>query len=358
MFRPATFASNQFRGLESFQSIRSLSIKSSKAIQFAETGRPESVLGLKEIQLPSNLEKDQILVKILAAPINPADLNVVEGVYGKKASLPAIGGSEGVGIVVEKGSGVNSLKEGDHIIPSKPTGTWTTHLVVKESDVLKVPNDLRPEYAATLSSPSTAFRLLEDFEKLKPGDWIIQNGANSTVGISVLQLAAARGIKTINVIRKRPDFAPIVEKLKALGGDTVISDEYLTTPAFRRLMSDSPKPKLALNCVGGNQATELARLLAPNGTLVTYGGMSRRPIVIPTSALIFNNITLKGFWLTQWLEQNPVEQRQKMLDSIYDLIRRDKLKIWMETWKFDSFQDALKKNDLPQKDRKVILTPQ
>eukprot|EP01118_Nematostelium_gracile_P003532 TRINITY_DN140_c1_g1_i1.p1 TRINITY_DN140_c1_g1~~TRINITY_DN140_c1_g1_i1.p1 ORF type:complete len:177 (-),score=61.35 TRINITY_DN140_c1_g1_i1:4-534(-) len=174
----------------------------------------------------------------------------------------------------------------------------------------------------------------------------------------ILQMAAARKIKTVNIIRNRPDFATIVEKLKALGADSVISDEYLTTPPFRRLMGDSPKPKLALNCVGGSQATELARFLAPNGTMVTYGGMSRRPVVVPTSALIFNNINLRGFWLTHWLEQNPVEQRQKMLDSIYDLIRRDKLKMWMETWRFDSFQDALKKNELPQKDRKIILTPQ
>jgi len=311
---------------------------------------------VNEIPLPNSLAANEVLIKWLVAPINPADLNIIEGVYGVKAKLPGVGGTEGVGIVVETGSNVKGVAKDDHVIPSKATGTWRTYGVLRDNELLRIPKDIKREYAATLSSPSTAIRLLEDFQDLKSGDVIIQNAANSSVGTAVMQLANARGIKTINIIRNRPDFADVVERMKLLGGYTVISDEYLLTPQFRRIMSELPKPKLALNCVGGSTATELARFLGQGGSLVTYGGMSHRPVVVPTSLFIFNDIKLQGFWLTHWLETHSQEERQKMLNSIFESVRSDKLKLWLETWKFDRFADALKKVRQPYRDRKVVLT--
>ena len=70
-------------------------------------------------QLPTELNESEVLVKFLATPINPADLNQVEGVYGAKATLPAVGGNEGVGIIVATGSGVKGLQVNDHVIPAK-----------------------------------------------------------------------------------------------------------------------------------------------------------------------------------------------------------------------------------------------
>jgi NADPH:quinone reductase-like Zn-dependent oxidoreductase len=78
-----------------------------------------NIYRLKESQLGDPSDK-QVLVKMLAAPINPADINLIEGTYGVRATLPAIGGSEGVGIVEKAGSAVKGLKVGDHVIPSKP----------------------------------------------------------------------------------------------------------------------------------------------------------------------------------------------------------------------------------------------
>lgn len=70
--------------------------------------------------LPSSLGNGQILVKFLASPINPADLNQIEGVYGVKAKLPAVGGNEGVAVVVASGSGVSKVQVNDHVIPARP----------------------------------------------------------------------------------------------------------------------------------------------------------------------------------------------------------------------------------------------
>jgi len=311
---------------------------------------------LKTVTLPDTLNKGEVLIKMLVAPINPADINLIEGVYGVKPQFPAIGGTEGVGIVLEKANDVTSLNVNDHVIPAKPTGTWRTHAILKEDQLLKFPKDIPKEYAATLSAPSTAFRLLNDFSKLQSGDVIIQNGANSLVGSSIMQIANSRGIKTINIIRNRPDFAEVVEKLKSLGGFIVCSDEYAVTPQFRRLLSDIPKPKIAFNCIGGSIATEMSRLLAEGGTMVTYGGMSHRPVTFATSHFIFNDLNVKGFWLTRWLETHSKEDRQQMLQSIYDVYRSDKLKLWIESWKFEKFPSALDRNREKYRSRKVVLT--
>ena len=142
-------------------------------------------------------------VKILAASINPSDLNMIEGVYGVKAALPAIGGNEGVAVVTKVGSSVTKLSVGDWVIPTLAGfGTWRDRAVIDESVLFKVPKDIPVEYAASLSvNPCTAYRLLRDFKTLKPGDVIIQNGANSMVGLSIVQMAREMGVKTINIIR-------------------------------------------------------------------------------------------------------------------------------------------------------------
>ena len=174
------------------------------------------------------------------------------------------------------------------------------------------------------------------------------------VAVSVMQMAAQRGIKTINVIRDRPDFDETVNRLKNHGAYIVVSDDYLPTPGFRKLLTDIPAPILGLNATGGSVATEIARTLAPGGTLVTYGGMSKRPVVLPSSLLIFKDISSRGFWLTSWLEKNG-GLRQEMLDNIFEMMRNEELRLWIERHPFAKFDEALTRAVEPMKGRKVLL---
>jgi trans-2-enoyl-CoA reductase len=218
---------------------------------------------------------------------------------------------------------------------------------------------IKPEYLAALSiNPLTALRLLEDFETLNKGDVVIQNGANSMVGQCVLQLAKLKGVKTINIIREeRPGYDQLVERMKQYGGYVVCSDKYMRTAPFRELIKDLPQPKLALNCTGGETVTEMSRLLAPGGTLVTYGGMSRRPVTVPTSALLFKDIKLRGFWLTAWNEKNA-DKRAQALDQLIGLVAEEKLRLWVERHNFSSLNLALARAEEPYKERKVMLSLQ
>eukprot|EP01112_Ceratiomyxa_fruticulosa_P013155 TRINITY_DN3679_c0_g1_i1.p1 TRINITY_DN3679_c0_g1~~TRINITY_DN3679_c0_g1_i1.p1 ORF type:complete len:354 (-),score=78.73 TRINITY_DN3679_c0_g1_i1:136-1197(-) len=323
----------------------------STVLRYTSNGRASEVLKLEKEAVSTQPKGNQVFVKMLAAPINPADLNIIEGNYGIRSTLPAIAGLEGVGEVRAVGPDVKSgLKVGDKVIPSSPGfGTWRSHALTTDDKLQKIANDLDLESAATLSvNPSTAYRILNDFVPLKKGDVVIQNGANSMVGAAFIQLAHKKGIKTINVIRgDRPDYDEVVRRLKEYGADIVITDEILRSATFRELTSDLPKPKLALNCVGGKIATDTARALGDGGILVTYGGMSREPVQVPTSALIFRNIQLRGFWLTKWLEQHPASERKAMLDELAGYAIDGTLRSYVIRFRLSDYKYALEENGKP-----------
>ncbi|XP_028985479.1 enoyl-[acyl-carrier-protein] reductase, mitochondrial [Betta splendens] len=305
-----------------------LSAQTCRALLHRKHGDPCQVVQLEDVALPS-LGSKGVLVKMLAAPVNPSDINMIQGTYAILPDLPAVGGNEGVGQVVQVGSQVKSLKTGDWVIPRDAgLGTWRTEAVLAEDDVIAVPNNIPLLSAATLGvNPCTAFRMLTDFEDLKPGDSVIQNAANSGVGQAVIQIAAAKGINTINVVRDRPEFSQLSERLKAIGASHVIKEEELRRPEMKELFKTCPKPKLALNGVGGKSATELLRHLKVGGSMVTYGGMSKQPVTVPVSALIFKDVKVRGFWVTQWKKDHSHDGRafRSMLDELCSLIQQGKL---------------------------------
>ncbi|KAL8220432.1 UNVERIFIED_CONTAM: hypothetical protein K2H54_045707 [Gekko kuhli] len=286
------------------------------------------VYRLKDVSLPE-LGASGVHVRMLAAPINPSDINMIQGSYAVVPDFPAVGGNEGVGQVVQTGSDVTSLKPGDLVIPADAgLGTWRTEAVFEEGKLLKMPSDIPLLSAATLGvNPCTAFRMLSDFVTLKPGDSVIQNAANSGAGQAVIQIAAAKGIKTINVIRDRPNLQELVDRLKSIGADHVITEEALRKPETKDLFQKIPKPLLALDAVGGKSATEMLRHLEHKGTMVTYGGMSKQPVTIPMTALIFKDIRLRGFWMTQWKRDNAQnkEKLSGMIAELCTLIRKGQL---------------------------------
>ncbi|CAL1610331.1 unnamed protein product [Knipowitschia caucasica] len=299
-----------------------------KALQYNKHGEPAQVIHLVDVDY-GPVGAKEVLVKILAAPVNPSDVNMIQGTYAILPDLPATGGNEGVGEVSEVGCGVTSLKPGDWVIPKDAgLGTWRTAAVFSEDDVVSLPNDLPLLAAATLGvNPCTAYRMLADFEDLKPGDTVIQNAANSGVGQAVIQIAAARGISTINVIRDRPEFTQLSDRLKAIGATRVIKEEALRKPDMKELFKTCPRPKLALNGVGGKSATELLRHLQVGGSMVTYGGMAKQPVTIPVSALIFKDVKVRGFWVTQWKRNQSHDGRafRSMIDDLCSLIKQKKL---------------------------------
>ncbi|KAG7564607.1 Polyketide synthase enoylreductase domain [Arabidopsis suecica] len=294
---------------------------------------------------PVEVKENDVCVKMIAAPINPSDINRIEGVYPVRPPVPAVGGYEGVGEVYAVGSKVNGFSPGDWVIPSPPSsGTWQTYVVKEESVWHKIDKACPMEYAATITvNPLTALRMLEDFVVLNSGDSVVQNGATSIVGQCVIQLARLRGISTINLIRDRAGSDEAREQLKALGADEVFSESQLNVKNVKSLLVNLPEPALGFNCVGGNAASLVLKYLREGGTMVTYGGMSKKPITVSTTSFIFKDLALRGFWLQSWLSMGKVKECREMIDYLLGLARDGKLKYETELVPFDEFPVGLDK---------------
>ena len=174
-----------------------------KAIVYQAHGKPEEVLRLEEQELPA-VTADEALVRLLAAPINPADLNQIEGKYPIRAPLPATPGFEGSGVVEEVGSAVRDLAVGTRVILPHDLGTWREAAVVKAAKLVAVPNDIVPEQAAMLKiNPITAWRMLHDFVRLEKGDWLIQTRPILPPGAPPFRFRANSAIGRSTSLRER-----------------------------------------------------------------------------------------------------------------------------------------------------------
>ncbi|KAI9269688.1 hypothetical protein EDC94DRAFT_599654 [Helicostylum pulchrum] len=316
------------------------------AMVYSEYGQPSQVLKWHSYRLPA-VTPTTVQVKFLASPINPADVNMIQGAYPIKPTyqklgldddkLLAVGGNEGVAQVIAVGDQVQDLKVGDQVVMANTGyGTWRTHATGPTSDFQLLPsssdnnnkNVSMIQKATITVNPCTAYRMLKDFVQLSRGDYVIQNGGNSAVGQAVIEIAKAWGLKTINVVRNRPDIDNLRKELTDLGATHVVTDEDLGKHETRALIKSwvgKGKPLLGLNCVGGKSATDMARYLGENGQFVTYGAMSRKPLSLPASLLIFKNISFHGFWVSKWAEVHSKEERYQMLEDVVDLMSQGKL---------------------------------
>ncbi|KAG6032290.1 hypothetical protein E4U41_007262 [Claviceps citrina] len=348
-----------------------------KALVYSQHGEPSDVLRLHTHTISPLVPSSSVLVRTLAASINPADINTVQGTYGSKQAMTsligtsapsAVPGNEAVFEVISAGDASSSLKRGDWVIPAaQQIGTWRTHAVLAANDVLKVEKEgLTPTQVATVSiNPCTAYRILRNYGPgagLKPGlpmrplelgtgEWFIQNGANSGVGRAAIQLGKLWGLRSINVVRDRPsaeETAALVQELVDLGADVVVPESQLLSRQWTDRLAEITRGGreqigLALNCVGGKSATALARSLGEGACLVSYGGMSKQPVALPVGLLIFKDIRFVGFWLSKWNRKDPVGRRH-MVDDLLNLKRQGHFKeapVDEIRWDWDTAESAL-----------------
>ena len=295
--------------------------KTINAAVYEKHGNPADVLHVETRPWPTPAE-DEAVVKMRAAPINPADLNQVEGKYPVRPELPATPGFEGAGTVVDAGANVKGLTSGALVILPHNVGTWRDAVAVKAGDLVVVPDGIEPVQAAMLKiNPLTAWRLLHDYVNLRKGDWLIQNAANSAAGRDVIQIARELGYKTVNVVRR----AEVVDELRAEGGDVVSLDGDNLREEVKRATGGA-SIRLGLNSVGGDSALRLANCLAPGGTLVSFGAMSLQPLKIPTGLLIFKDLRFRGIWINKWYDNATPSERVETFRPLFDMAARGLLK--------------------------------
>ncbi|KAL8808791.1 MAG: hypothetical protein Q9200_004022 [Gallowayella weberi] len=332
-----------------------------KALVYPKNGAPSDVLTLHTHSI-SPPHSNLLTLRTLAAPLNPADINQIQGTYPTAppftqtlgTNLPsAVPGNEACFEVLSVGSGCKNVSKGDWVIPRQTgLGTWRTHLQVDEEKVMKVDKEgLKAEQVATVSvNPVTAYRMLKDFTPLKEGDWFIQNGANSGVGRAAVQLGHMWGLKSICVVRKREgeEGEALNKEMKELGATVVVNDEEIMEKGFGERVKEwthgGREPlKLALNCVGGDAGMAIAKTLDEGGTMVTYGAMGKTPLRVGAGMLIFKDLRFVGFWVSKWGDGLP-EEKKRTINEVLGLIREGRFKdgpIVEVPWSYETKKEEL-----------------
>lgn len=317
---------------------------------FDRMGKPSEALRIESFA-PRKPRENEALVRIEAAPLNPADLNTIEGTYGEKLSLPATPGIEGCGIVEESGGG--DFRPGDRVMFLKRAATWATHTTVPATALFRLPRGIDPLQAAMLKvNPATAWCLLHHFETLRPGELVVQNLGNSAVGRCVIQLARMQGVRTVSFVRN----AAQIPALTTLGGDHVFSDDEEGLVAAKEI-TGGMSAALAFNAVGGDSALRLMKLLRPGGTHITYGAMGRKPVMLPNGLLLFQDIRLRGLWVTRWLENSSPEEVRMVYGKLAELIAAGALYQPVDsTFPLRGFLAALARLDALDRRGKVLFS--
>ena len=257
-----------------------------KQVLIDRYGTPWDVARCADVPDVGDPGPDEVVFDVLAFPINPADMWFCRGSYRLRPPLPATPGAECVGRVAAVGDAVKHVKKGDLVI-NLQRENWTQRRKVKGDDAIPLPAGIDLRQAAMVRiNPPTAALMLSDFVELTPGDWVIQNVANSAVGRLLIVLARQRGLRTVNVVRR----AELADELKALGGDIVIVDG---DDLAQRVAAQTAEARIMLGveAIGGAATGRLADCLATDGTLVHYGSMSGED---PRSGAATSSIAASG----------------------------------------------------------------
>ena len=266
-----------------------------RAVQLTAYGNPVEGLKYADIPEPDAPGPNQVLIGVEFSPINPSDLMLAKGMYALRPALPTVIGNEGVGRVLNLGPGVRNVKVGDRVPAPLSSFTWRERMVISADGLFALPPDADPRQLAMLAiNPPTAALLLSEYVNLKPGEWVVQNAANSGVGRWVIAFAKRRGLKTVNIVR-RPELVP---ELEGIGGDVVVVESPDVSERIKAAVGHA-EVRLALDGVSGPATGVLAATLSPGGTLVSFAAMSLNPMSISPFDVIFKPVTVRGFFMGQ-----------------------------------------------------------
>jgi NADPH:quinone reductase-like Zn-dependent oxidoreductase len=316
-------------------------------------GIPRVVVECAEVADVGEPGPGEVVVDVLASPINPADLLIIEGRYASRPPLPAQLGIEGAGRIVALGSGVSGLAEGDLVL-SLARANWAQRIKVPADDVIKAPAGVDMRQLAMLkANPASAQLMLTGYVDLAPGDWVLQNAANSSVGANLIRLAKIRGLRTVNVVRRTAPIAALTD----LGADAVVLDGDGLAGRVAEATGGAAV-KLAVDAVAGDAVQRLAECLAVGGTVVNFGMLSGEPCRIGAEQTVFRGITLTGFWLAQALRDMPAADVQTLYGGLLSHLCEGRLGVEVEaTYPLTEVQAALDHAGRGGRRGKVLLEP-
>jgi trans-2-enoyl-CoA reductase len=324
-----------------------------KVAQFSRFGPPGEVIECVEVADPPAPAADEVALDVVAFPINPADTLMIEGRYAVRPPLPSRVGAECLARVTAAGKDVGDLGVGDLVIPLD-RDNWVQRKLVKAAQAIKVPSGVDPLQLAMLKvNPPTAYLMMTKYVPLKPGDWLLQDAANSGVGHCLIQLAKAEGFKTVNIVRREG----LADELTALGADVVLVDG----PDLAQRITDATKGapiRLAIDAVAGSQIVRFGDALADEATVVNYGLLSGENPQLSGHQCVFKRISLTGFWLMPWLRDMDRADVAALYGKLAARIADGSLRVPVQaTFPIEDIKKAVALANGYHRAGKVLVTP-
>ncbi len=325
-----------------------------KAVVLERFGDPEEVLQVREVPAPPQPKAGEVRVRMLASPINPSDLLMIRGQYGRQPKLPATPGFEGVG-VVEAGQGLLAWRVmGKRVaVLNSTTGNWQEQVVIPARQAIPVSSKLTDEQAATFFvNPASALVMTRHVLRVPRGAWLLQTAAGSALGRMVIRLGRQHGFRTLNVVRRREQ----AEELLRLGGTAVVcTGEENLRDRVMALTQEAGVP-YAIDAVGGATGSEVLGTLARGGRMLVYGTLAGEPMVIDPRVLLVGQKRVEGFWLSEWVRDAGVLTMLRLIRRLNRLIKEGVLTTEVGTvFGLDDVKTACRTAAQPGRQGKVLL---
>jgi NADPH:quinone reductase-like Zn-dependent oxidoreductase len=326
-----------------------------KAVRFSRFGPAHEVAELVDVEEPGAPGPGEVLLELERSSINPADLLQFEGRYGAvQPKLPVWAGGEAVGRVLQTGAGVVHLRVGDRVLALLAArGNWRPHTKVQAARLFALPEANLDQLAMLGVNPPTAWLMLHHFVSLAPGDWVIQNAGNSGVGQAVIQFAKRLGWKTVSLVRRDDQVAP----LRALGADVVLVDGP-DLAARVHAATGGTRPRLGIDAVAGDATRRLGSTMADGGVVVNYGMLSGDACALEPGDVVFRDVSLRGFWLARWFASAPLDQQHALYRQLGGAIADGALRVEVEAvYPLAKVTEALAHAARPGRSGKVLIAP-
>lgn len=324
-----------------------------RALVQHQFGDPAEVLAVEEVALPDP-GPGEVRLRVLLSPIHNHDLWTVQGNYGYKPDLPARAGTEALGVIDALGEGVTGLEVGQRVVSAATFGVWAEYVVAPARAVIPVPAAIADDAAAQLiSMPLSAISLLEYLD-VNEGDWIVQNTANGAVGRLLAQLAAARGVRVLGLVRR----AAGVDELAAAGIHDVVATDAENWRERAAEITGGASIRAGVDSVGGKASGDVLSLLGENGTLVVFGAMAAPVMELASGDVIFRQLTVRGFWGSKISAAMDPAHRAALIGEIMQRVAQGNLELPVsQVFTLDQIADAARANFEPGRVGKVLLQP-
>jgi NADPH2:quinone reductase len=275
-----------------------------KAVVIEKFGSPATAT-VRDLSLPEPGE-GQMLIDVAYAPVNFVDSLVLTGKYQFLPNLPFTPGKGPVGTVLALGPSVTEFAVGDRVLTMAEYGGYAEQALVPTQQSYRLPDALSFQDAASMSlAYDTAWVTIVERGRLKAGETVLVLGATGAVGNAALQLAKARGAKTIAAVSNINKAAAV----RAAGADAVVD---LSQPDLRESLrqqvyaeTDGLGVDLVVDTVGGYVFDAALRCIAWRGRLVVVGFAAGRIPTVKANYLMLKNIEVSGMQISDYRKHMP-----------------------------------------------------